>query len=162
MFFYFHCCVDFYITSFKTCLGFYIFDCEVVRIKHFQKRKRNLYKIILGSLFCGNFFALVFLIITEAAIRGALCKKVFVEISQHSQKNTCARASFLIKLQAQACNFFKKEALAQVFSCECCDISKNTFFTEHVWKTASIIRQYNFASALILNKKYEICIFSKK
>ena len=30
-------------------------------------------------------------------------KKVFLEISQNSQKNTCARASFLIKLQA--CNF---------------------------------------------------------
>ena len=26
-----------------------------------------------------------------------------------------------------ACNFIKKEALAQVFSCEFCEISKNTF-----------------------------------
>ena len=32
---------------------------------------------------------------------------------------------------------FKKEALAQVFSCEFCEISKNIFFTEHVWATAS-------------------------
>ena len=31
----------------------------------------------------------------------------------------------------------KKETLAQMFSCEFCDISKNTFFTEHFWKTAS-------------------------
>ena len=31
--------------------------------------------------------------------------------------------------------FIKKEALAQVFSCEFCEISKNTFFTEHVWVT---------------------------
>ena len=29
------------------------------------------------------------------------------------------------------------ETLAQVFSCEFCEISKNTFFTEHVWATAS-------------------------
>ena len=36
----------------------------------------------------------------EAAIRGVLCKKVFFEISQNSQENTCARVSFLIKLQA--------------------------------------------------------------
>ena len=56
-------------------------------------------------------------------------KKVFLEISQNSQKNICARASFLIKLQAL--NFTKKETLAQVFSCEFCEISKNTFFTEH-------------------------------
>ena len=27
-------------------------------------------------------------------------KKVFLEISQNSQENTCARVSFLIKLQA--------------------------------------------------------------
>ena len=33
-------------------------------------------------------------------------------------------------------NFIKKETLTQVFSCEFCEISKNTFFTEHVWATA--------------------------
>ena len=53
-------------------------------------------------------------------------KKTFLEISQNSQENTCARVSFSIKLQAF--NFIKKETLAQVFSCEFFDISKNTFF----------------------------------
>ena len=33
----------------------------------------------------------------------------------------------------KACNFIKKETLAQVFSCEFCEIFKNTFFVEHVW-----------------------------
>ena len=28
--------------------------------------------------------------------------------------------------------------LAQVFSCEFCGISKNTYFTEHIWVTASV------------------------
>ena len=37
---------------------------------------------------------------TEAATRGALSKKVFLENSQNSTENTCARVSFLIKLQA--------------------------------------------------------------
>ena len=32
----------------------------------------------------------------------------------------------------------KIEALAQMFSCEFCEISKNTFFTEYVWATASV------------------------
>ena len=32
--------------------------------------------------------------------RGVLQKKVFLEISQISQENTCARDSFLMKLQA--------------------------------------------------------------
>ena len=31
-----------------------------------------------------------------------------------------------------------KETLAQVFSCEFCEISKNSFFTEHIWTTASV------------------------
>ena len=55
------------------------------------------------------------------------CKKVFLEISQNSQENTCVAVSFLIKLQALACNFIKKETLAQVFSCEFFKISKYTF-----------------------------------
>ena len=34
-------------------------------------------------------------------------------------------------------NFIKEEILAQMFSCEFCEIFKNTFFTEHLWATAS-------------------------
>ena len=63
---------------------------------------------------------------TEAATRGVLCKKVFLEISQNSQENNCARDS-------------GTETLAQVFSGEFCKIYKNTFFTEHLWATASIM-----------------------
>ena len=55
---------------------------------------------------------------------------VFLEISQNSQENTCARISFLINLQASACNFTKKETLTQVLFCEFYEISKSTFFTE--------------------------------
>ena len=32
-----------------------------------------------------------------------------------------------------------KKTLAQVFSCEFCEISKNTFFTEHFRTTASVL-----------------------
>ena len=32
----------------------------------------------------------------------------------------------------------KRESLAQVFSYEFCEISKNTFFTERLWTTASV------------------------
>ena len=35
-------------------------------------------------------------------------------------------------LRPDARNFIKKEALAQVFSCEFYAISKNPFFTEHL------------------------------
>ena len=37
----------------------------------------------------------------------------------------------------QACNFIKKETLTQVFSCEFCEISNNTFFTQHIRTTDS-------------------------
>ena len=36
----------------------------------------------------------------EAVTRGVLWYKVFLEMSQSSQENTCARASFLVKIQA--------------------------------------------------------------
>ena len=53
---------------------------------------------------------------------------MFLETSQNSQKKTCARVSFLIKImEPEACSFFKKEALAQVFSCEFFKILNNTF-----------------------------------
>ena len=39
---------------------------------------------------------------TEAAPELFREKKVFLEISQNSQENTCARASFLTKLQVEA------------------------------------------------------------
>ena len=58
---------------------------------------------------------------TEAVVQRCSVKNAFLEVSQNSQKNTYARVSFLIR-------FIKKETLAQVFSCEFCEISKTTFF----------------------------------
>ena len=52
-------------------------------------------------------------------------EKLFLEISQNSQENTCARVPFLIKLQAAA--LLKKGLWYRVFYCEFCEISKNTF-----------------------------------
>ena len=64
-------------------------------------------------------------------------EKLFLEFLQISQENTCARVSFLIKLQTEAYNFIKKETLAQMLFCEFHEIFKNTFFTEHRRATAS-------------------------
>ena len=70
---------------------------------------------------------------TEAATRGLLYKKVFLQIPQKSRENTCARVSFLIKLQV-----LKVFSKLKMFSCEFCEIPNNTFFTEQRWTTASI------------------------
>ena len=79
------------------------------------------------------------------------CKKgVLSNFAKFTGKHLCQRL-LLINLQAshilkqscswtlsvqlhvclsmcEACNFIKKECLAQIFSCEFCEISKNTFF----------------------------------
>ena len=47
-------------------------------------------------------------------------KKLFLEVSQNSQENTCASVSFLIKLQAK---FLRTPFLTEVAG----EISKNTF-----------------------------------
>ena len=73
---------------------------------------------------------------TEAVACRCSVKKVFLEISQNSQENVCARVSFLIKLHASGLQILVKKRLAQVFSCEFCEISKNTFSEEHLWVTA--------------------------
>ena len=72
-----------------------------------------------------------FLIITVWVVqkqsRRCSVKKVFLEISfKFTGKHLC-QSLFLIKLQAEFCNFIKKENLAQVLSYEFCKISKNTF-----------------------------------
>ena len=43
----------------------------------------------------------------EAAAQICSVKKVFLEISENSQENNCARVSILIKMQPQGCNFVK-------------------------------------------------------
>ena len=67
-----------------------------------------------------------FIWVSKAVVQKCSVKKMFLQISQNSQENTCARVSFLITLQASGCNFIKKEALAQALFLEFCEISKNT------------------------------------
>ena len=57
-------------------------------------------------------------------------KDVLRNFAKFTGKHLCQRL-FLNKvagLRAKVCNFIKKKSLAQVFSCEFCEISKNTFF----------------------------------
>ena len=61
------------------------------------------------------------------------CKKVLLQISQNSQENICARVSLLIELQAQACNFIKNEALAQMFPVNFVQFLRTPFYIEHFW-----------------------------
>ena len=56
------------------------------------------------------------------------CKKgVFRNFAKFTGKHLC-QSLFFNKVAGEACNFIKKETLVQLFSCEFCEISKNTFF----------------------------------
>ena len=58
--------------------------------------------------------------------RRVLWKGVLRNFAKFTGKHLCQ--SIFFNKVAGACNFIKKETLAQVFSCEFCEISKNTFF----------------------------------
>ena len=58
--------------------------------------------------------------LSEAVARRCCVEKVFLEISQNSQENTCANNNKYCRPKAQ------------VFFCEFCELSNNTFSTEHL------------------------------
>ena len=60
--------------------------------------------------------------------RCSIKKGVLRNFANFTGKNLC-QSLFFNK------GFNKKETLAQVFSCEFCEISETTFSTEHLWKT---------------------------
>ena len=72
-------------------------------------------------------------------------EKLFLEISQNSQENTCTRVSLLIMLQA--CEFF--------------EISKNTFFTERLRKTASL-KTFSLRRLKVISTEYHVTLRDSK
>ena len=58
------------------------------------------------------------------------CFGVFIVNSEHISQLSLVFLLLTFLGQPQACNFIKKEVLAQLFSCEFCEIFNNTFFTE--------------------------------
>ena len=71
--------------------------------------------VIVGLVF----WLYILIVLSEAVIQRCSVKKVL-----HEHK---------------ACNFIKKETLAQVFSCEFCEISKKTFFYRTHLVAASVL-----------------------
>ena len=63
-------------------------------------------------------------------------KGVRRNFTKFTEKHLC-QSLFFIKVAGQACNFVKKVTLAQVFFCEFCEISKETFLHRALLVTAS-------------------------
>ena len=84
---------------------------------------------------------------TEAATGGVLWKRVFLIISQKSQKNTCARDYFLIKMQASALHFIKKNFVK---------FSITFYLTEYLRTIASIWISFKRSVITTFNMKSKI------
>ena len=65
------------------------------------------------------------------------CKKVVLRnFAKFTKKHLC-QSLFFNKIARLVCKIIKKKTLAEVFSCEFCEISKKTLFTEHLRANAS-------------------------
>ena len=84
------------------------------------------------------------------------CKKGVLRIFAKFTAKHLKQSLFLRKLQALACSS-KKKALAQVLSCEFCDISKNAFPTEHLQATASEVLFQTYESILRCSQLIYLC-----
>ena len=89
---------------------------------------------------------------TEAVVQMCSVKKLFLEILQNSQENTCARVSFLIKLQAV------KEHLWWLFLF--LEISLNS--QEHTWARVSFLIKLQAGLQLYLKSWMQACNFIEK
>lgn len=65
--------------------------------------------------------------VTEAAAQRCSIKKCFLNNFAKLTRKSLFQSLFLIELQATACNFFKREALAQLFYCKFSENLKNIF-----------------------------------
>ena len=64
--------------------------------------------------------------------------EVFLKFSQNFRKTRVVKSLFYKVAVLKAGNFPKNETATQVFSCELCEIFKNTDFEEHMRTTASV------------------------
>ena len=77
---------------------------------------------------------------------GVLWKGIPKKFAKFTGKHLCQSPFFnkVVGLRpAKACNFIKKETLAQLFSCEFCNISKNIFLYRTPLVAASVSSQFS-------------------
>ena len=85
----------------------------------------------------------------EAATRGVLWKKVFLEILQNLQENTCARVSFFTKVAGlRAVNLLKKRLRHRCFPVNFAKLLRTPFLQNSSQRTASKYRRHRFPKSL--------------
>ena len=81
-------------------------------------------------------------------------KRVLLEISQNSQENTCARVSFLIKLQAWPATLLKKRPWHRCFPVTFAKFLGAPFFKEHLRWLLLFVEKSDLISCV--EKEHEI------
>ena len=82
-------------------------------------------------------------------------KKVFLEISQNPQENTCVRVSFLIKLQAcRSATLLKKRLWRRCFPVNSVKFLRRPFYKEHLWWLLLIGVLYTFGSQFMIGRSF--------
>ena len=66
-------------------------------------------------------------------------KGVLIDFAKFTGKHLC-QSLFFNKVVGLGLQLYKKETQAQVFFCDFCEISKNTFSAEHLQKAATVFK----------------------
>ena len=127
----------------------YVLNIDIFHVKSIGKEDLNVF--IIGRFIEEDEFFLGFSKEVHKEIE-MVYKKSSLKISQYLQDNTYVRVCFNKVARLQACNFIK-EAQTQVFSCEYCEIFKNTFFIEHLredcfWKYSRVVTNLFFVRSI--------------
>ena len=95
-----------------------------------------------------------FCLTSEAVMQRCSVKKVFLEIQQNSQGNTCARVSFFVNLHASTLQlyFIKKETLTQVIPVNFAKFLRTPLVAASVTYQNALI---NFMVTLFIRCKFE-------
>ena len=82
-----------------------------------------------------------------------LCNSLFLNKVADLRPETLLKKRLRHRCFPEVCNFIKREALAQGFSCEFCEISKNTFCYRTPPVAASVCRRRKVPAVKIENLK---------
>ena len=100
-----------------------------------NNEQRQLFILPSASTVVEHFYLLTL----EAVAHRCSVKKVLLEISLNLQENTCARASFLIILQAPA-TLLKKKFWRMCFPVNFAKFLRTPILTEHLWWLLLILK----------------------
>ena len=114
--------------------------CQELKLTFFELHESTEFMLCIAAMIEVHFesfspicrFASLLGVLWRSGHRRCSVKKVSLKNSQNSQENTCAGVSFLIKLQAVACNFTKKRCSGTgSFSVNFVNFLRTSFLTEH-------------------------------